>query len=223
MIDFLNGKKSLGVTYWVGVVGFGLILRAGNWYITQQYFTQQDPAALETLDFGHRVFFVACTIVTLLLLRAMVKAGFNNRKPGGWGWLGIAIAALGVANVGYSTIALLNPSVVTPRVMLVMEIAELNKHLPKTIDTESTLNKVEIIGDDLVYFYSNTLPVTADMVPDLKRIFTMDGIEGQSLCRDLEGYFHGGLENVRYEFTYSNQSITAQLTAQDCLSFLANE
>ncbi len=223
MIDFLNGKKSLGVTYWVGVGGFGLIWRAGNWYITQQYLTEQDPAALDALDFGHSVFFAGCTIMILILLRAMVKAGFNNRKPGVWGWLGITIAAIGVVNIGYSTIALLNPSIVTPRFMLVMEIDEFNKQLPQMMDAETTMNKVDIIGDDLVYFVSYTYPITENMIPEIEHAYTTDSIEGQSLCHDFEGYFYGGLESIKYEFTYTNRSITTQLTAQDCLSFLSGE
>lgn len=223
MIGFLNGKKSLGFTYWVGVVGFGLIFRAGNWYILHQFLTLQDPVALETLEFRNNVFLIGCTITALLLLRAMFKAGFNNRKPGGWGWLGIAISALGVVNVGYTTTKILNPSVATPRFMLVREIDELSKQLPQMIDAESTMNSVEIIGDDLVYFISYTFPLVADRIPDVKRAVTTDGIEGQSLCRKSEGYFHGGLENIKFELTYTNQSITTQLTAQDCLSFLADQ
>lgn len=223
MIDFLNGKKSLGITYWVGVAGLGLIWRAGNWYIAQNYLTQQDQAALETLAFGQKVFYVACTIVSLVLLRAMVKAGFNNRKPGGWGWLGIIITTLGVANVGYSTTTALNPSIATPRFMLVREIAEINKHLPKAFDADSVVNKVEIIGDDLVYFISYKLPIAADMILEAERAFTTDSIKGQSLCRHFEGLFHGGLENVKYELTYTNRSITTRLTAQDCLPFLADQ
>lgn len=207
----------------MGIVGFGLIWRAGNWYILQQYLTTLDSAELETLTFGHKVFSIVCTIVTLLLLRAMFKAGFNNRKPGGWGWLGIAIAALGVANAVYGTVTLLNPSIATPRFMIVREISEINKHLPQVLDAVSTMDRVEIVGDDLVYFVSYTFPVVADKIPELKRAFNTDSIKGQSLCRDFEGYFHGGLKNVKYEFTYTNQSVTTQLTAQDCLSFLADQ
>jgi hypothetical protein len=222
MIDLLNGKKSLAVTYWVGIVGFGLIWRISTWFMTQQYLTASDQDEIESLDFGYKALLLVCTIVALLLLRAMFKAGFNNRKPGGWGWLGIAIAGLGAANVGFTTATVLDPSIATPRFMLTREIAELNKQLPQVLDAETTLNGVEIIGDDLVYSFSYTFPVVPDNITELKRSFTTDGIEGQSLCRDLEGYFNGGLENVKYELNYTNQSVTTQLTAQDCLSFLAD-
>lgn len=222
MIDLLNGKKSLAVTYWVGIGGFGLIWRISTWFMTQQYLTASDQDEIESLDFGYKALLLVCTIVALLLLRAMFKAGFNNRKPGGWGWLGIAIAGLGAANVGFTTATKLDSSIATPRFMLMREIVELNKQLPQVMDAETTLNGVEIIGDDLVYFFSYTFPVVPDMIPEFKRSFTTDGIEGQSLCRDLEGYFNGGLENVKYELTYTNQTVTLQLTAQDCLSFLAD-
>ena len=223
MIDFLDGKKSLASTYWLGVVGFGVIFRFGNAYLINQYLTTHDEAGIHTLDVLHKVFLVTSTIIVLLLLRAMIKAGFNGRQPGGFGWIGIFIACLGVANVGYATATFLMPSLPTPRVMLKMELTEINKQLPQALDEFTILNKAEIVGDDLVYFADVNLEINPEGITLLREAFTTKGAEGAALCRDFEGYFHGGLNSVRYEFNYINKDVGAELTALDCLTYLETD
>ena len=130
MKDFFNGKWGLAWTYWAGVVGFSLLLQALAKYFSYKFLTLEAGAAYERLDLIHTVTICVAVVIMALLARAMVKAGFDNRTPGFWGWLGIGIASLRTCHLGLAALTLVIPSIGTPLYMVRMELKELNKQSP---------------------------------------------------------------------------------------------
>ena len=218
--SFLNGKFGLAKTYWFGVAGFGVIFQLFNRYITQQYLTTAEPADIVQLDLIHKGGMVVATVITLLLLRAVFKAATDNRTPGGWGWIAIVIAGLGVANVGYITATLLSPSIPTPRFMLQREIDALNQQLPQRMDQITTLQRATLEDDNLIYYIQIDDMIPEENKPILMKELSSNGVEGAALCVDFEGYFRGGLSAIKYEFTYTNDIVTTLLTAEECFLYL---
>lgn len=221
--SFLNGKFGLAKTYWIGIAGFGVIFQLFNRYITQQYLTTFDPVSVEQIELIHHGGMVAGTIITVVLLRAVFKAATDNRTPGGWGWLAIAIAALGVLNVGYITATLLKPSLPTPRFMLEREINQLQSQLPQVMQPGVTMRSVTVVGGELIYALDMDLQMPDENVEMLENAFKPDTPDGNTTCRDFEGYFRGGLDQITYDYTYINRDVQATLTREECLTFLETE
>ena len=118
MRKFFNGGFGLGVTYWVGIVGAGVITRFVFHSINKGYLTIQDDAKHAQLELFYDVFLVALCIYMLLMVRAMIKAGFEGRRPGVWGWIGIGLTIISAVYILYATVTVLFPSAATPRFML---------------------------------------------------------------------------------------------------------
>ncbi len=222
IVDFFNGKFGLARTYWFGVFGVGVLGRAVNKVITHGYLTAETDAAYEQIELWHVAFAVLIGLYGVLMVRAMLKAGFDNRRPGGWGWIGIALTSVGACYGAYVAITLLFPNVTTPRILVERELSELNKILPQKMDEDLTMQQVALVGDDMTYFVSanfSVAEVDRYLVENAVSISTPDG---QELCEDFQGYFKGGIERIVYEFSYTDDVIRAVLTAEECFDWLSN-
>lgn len=152
MKSLLNGKLGLGWTYWGGVVGLGLILEVSLRYITYLYLTTSDDAALERLDLIQISLVAVGSVLAGLLFRAMIIAGFDNRRPGFWGWIGIVISGLRTLFLTFTTVSLLFPSLAVPLALVKIELRELNKQLPQDMGDGLTLHKTSLKGAEMWYF-----------------------------------------------------------------------
>ncbi len=220
--DFLNGKYSLGFTYWVGGFGIGIIIKLINRAIQHGFLTLESDLAFARLELFDTIYTCALALYLLLLLRALWKSGHDNRTLGGWGWIGLALTSFAAAITIYSAVSLLFPSIAQPRFMVELELRELNKSLPMDMGDGIVMRKASVVGDDIVFFISLAQEVDEYDLEYITEALRIDTLDGQELCEDFEGYFQGGIKNVVYEYSYVGQIINSTLSGQDCLRWIAD-
>lgn len=219
MRDYFNGKRGLSTTYWVGVFGVNIITGFVFRMVNKGYLTIQDEAKFAQLEMFHNVFLVVISIYMMLMVRAMFKAGYDGRSPGGWGWGGIILTIISALYISYVTLTVLFPSVPTPRFMLDLEIRQINKQLPQEMGDGFSITWVEIVNDVMIYRYKVEGELT-----ELDRKYYLEPLletpEGQEFCEEFQGYFSGSLKAVSYVYQYDNTSINADLLGSECLTWL---
>lgn len=220
MRKFFNGGFGLGITYWVGFVGMGAVVRIVSHFINKGFLTISDDAKFAQLELFHKTFLLVLCIYYLLIARAMIKAGFDNRCPSGWGWIGIALTITSTLYLLYVTATVLFPSTVTPKFMLEMEIRELNKQLPQDMGDGLVMTRVIITGDALIYSYTVEGNLDTAWKNEMQAPL-LETVHGQEACQDFQGYFKGGISTTTFRFTYDNDTIEQSIEADDCLAWLA--
>lgn len=222
MRKFFNGGSGLGTTYWVGVFAVGVLAKFVFRFINWGYLTIQDDAKYAQLELFHNIFLVALCIYMLLMVRAMIKAGFNDRRPGGWGWVGIVLTITSTLYLLYVSMTVLFPSTATPRFMLELELRNLNKQLPQDMGDGLVMTRTAIEGDELVYFISVEGRLDAAGRKEMQ-FSLLDTLEGQAVCQDLQGYFTGGISGLIYAYAFENDTIRQEINGTDCLAWLETQ
>ena len=219
MRKFFNGGYGLAKTYWFGVFGAGAIIKIAFKYINKGYLTSQSDLDFARMEMFHDVFLVLVCIYMLLMVRAMIKAGFDDRHPGGWGWLGIGLTISSTVFTLYVAVTVLFPSTVTPRLMLELEIRQLNRQLPQDMGNGLVMKKAEILGDNLIYYIEMNGEIDA-VVNNVMEKPMLDTPEGQGACVDFQGAFKGGINSIVYDFSFDNGSAQQVIKGADCLDWL---
>lgn len=222
MRKFFNGGYGLGITYWVGIVGVGFITEIVIRFITKGYLTILDDAKYAQLELFHNCFLVALCIYMLLMSRAMIRAGFDGRRPGGWGWIGIVVTLFRTLFVLYVTVTVLFPSAATPKFMLELEMRQLNKQLPQDMGDGLVMMRTAIKGDELTYFYKID-GYLDENGRNFMQIPLLETDEGQEACQEVQSYFRGGIRVLIYQFTYDNDTVSQVIDADECLEWLATQ
>lgn len=220
MRKFFNGGYGLAITYWIGVAGAGVIAKIVFLFINKGYLTTVDDTKFARLELFHNCFLVALSIYMLLMSRAMFRAGFDGRRPGAWGWIGIAVTLLRTLYILYVTMTVLFPATATPKFILELEIRQLNKQLPQDMGDGFAMTQVDINNDELIYSFR----VTADLDEIWKEEFQiplMSTVEGQVACQDLQSYFRGGINTVITKYTFENDTVEQTIDGAECLEWLA--
>ncbi len=203
-----------------GVVGLGLILEVSLRYITYLYLTTSDDAALERLDLIQISLVAVGSVLTGLLFRAMIIAGFDNRRPGFWGWIGIVISGLRTLFLTFTTVSLLFPSLAVPLALVKIELRELNNQLPQDMGDGLTLYRAYLKGAEMWYYYWVDYPLEVG-----ERVYFEDSLNinseiTQDICTDMHGYFLGGVESINYEYNFPNETVFAALSNHTCFAFM---
>lgn len=222
MHNFFNGKLGLAQTYWIGVWGAAFLFRGIFYFINKGYLTITDDQDYARLEMVHDVVLVIISVYMLLMVRAMIMAGFDNRRPGGWGWIGIVLTTLSAAYICYTTIIVLFPSISAPKFMLEMEVRQLNKQLPQDMGDGMTMTRVDISGDTINYRVR-----VDEEIDEVDKLFyqipLLETPEGKDVCEDFEGYFTGDIATIGYIYTYRNDVLRQELSGKDCLDWLADQ
>jgi len=219
MLKFFNGGYGLAKTYWFGVFGAGIIVKTAFRFINKGYLTAQSDLDFARVEMFHDVLLVLLSIYMLLMVRAMIKAGFDGRRPGGWGWLGIGLTISSTVFTLYVAATVLFPSTVTPRLMLEWDIRQLNGQLPQDMGNGLTMKKAEILGDDIIYYIDVNGEIDAVVNNALEKPL-LDTPEGQGTCVDLQGAFKGGINSIVYDFSFDNGNARQVIKGADCLEWL---
>jgi len=219
MLNFFNGKYGLARTYWFGVFGAGLVAHGFGYWINYQYLTSAVAGNLDRLELYQTTFQVLFSLYLAFMLRALWRAGNDDRNPGIWGWAGLILTALGLFYTVVSTVLLMFPSVATPMFMMQLEIREFNKQLPQDMGGGMVMVRTEIADNTLTYF------VKADHAIDQTNLTAMkmpmiDNQIGQELCLDSHGYFKGGLRSIEFHYAFTNQTVEQALSGVDCITWL---
>lgn len=226
MLRFFNGKYGLGPTYWLGVFGVGVLVRGITYLISRGYLTAQDGAEFARLELFHNIFLIALSLYMLAMLRAMILAGFDNRRPGGWGWTGIVLTGIGACLTCFTMVTILFPSIKSPIFLLKREVSQLNRQLPQDMGDGMKMTRVSLTGNALIYHFRVDGVADAEMKRYLS-VPLLDTPEGGELCEDFEGYFKGGLRSVGYFYTFDNDIVSTSqggtmtsLDGAECLEWL---
>lgn len=220
MRKFFNGEYGLGTTYWVGIFGAGVVIKIVMRAINKGYLTIQDDEKFNQLEMLHNILLVALCIYLMLMVRAMIKAGFDNRRPGAWGWIGIAGAIISMLYMVLVTVTVFFPSTTTPKFMLELEVQQMNKQLPQDMGDGLVMMRAEIKNDDLIY-YAQVDGVLDDNMRASMQSALIDSIEGQEVCQDFQGYFKGGINAIVYEYAFDNDTVRQEVNAAECMLWLA--
>ncbi|MDO6727525.1 hypothetical protein Q4544_11325 [Cognatishimia sp. 1_MG-2023] len=216
MRSFFNGGASVTATYWGGIVGSSFILKLYVFFFNNQTITNPDWQFVEQLHAVHNYIVLAFTVLFGFLFRAMIKSCFNDRTPGFWGGLGIAIAGLRFATLAFSCFTLFFPSVATPRALIEAELKQLNQQLPMKVDEFVVMQRVKIENDFIVYFYNVEAKLEESERDGMQNMFISDQVLAKEICREIESYLNGGIKGITYDFDYLNTTLSAVLTSEDC-------
>lgn len=222
MRKFFNGGYGLAITYWVGIAGAGIISKIVFLSINKGYLTTVDEVKYAQLELFHECFLVALCLYMLLMSRAMIRAGFDDRRPGAWGWIGIVVTLTRTLYILYVTMTVLFPATATPKFMLELEIRQLNKQLPQDMGDGIVMTRVAIDNDELIYFSR----IKGELNEVGKKSFQaplLDSVEGQQVCQDLQGYFKGGINTITYQHTFDNDTVSQAIDGPECLEWLATQ
>jgi len=219
MLKFFNGGYGLAKTFWIGVFGAGIVFKVAFRFITKGYLAARNDLDIARVEMFHHVLLILFCIYVLLMVRAMIKAGFDGRRPGVWGWMGIGLtvfAAVLNINIAYKTFF---PSLQTSRFMLETGLRQLNTQLPQDIGNGMTMTRVEISGDDVIYHIDADGEIDA-VVNNLMEKSLLDMPEGKKVCMAMEGSFKGGINSIVYDFSFDNGSAQQVIKGADCLDWL---
>ncbi len=137
----------------LGFFGAGIVFKVAFRFITKGYLAARSDLDIARVEMFHHVLLVMLCIYVLLMVRAMIKAGFDGRRPGVWGWMGIGLTVfVAVVNINIASKTFF-PSSPTPRFMLEMEMRQVNKQLPQDFGNGMTMTRAEISGDDVIYYF----------------------------------------------------------------------
>ncbi|KPA23634.1 hypothetical protein shim_02430 [Shimia sp. SK013] len=220
MRGFLNGQFSVAQVYWFGFVLTGLGFTAAYKHINTLFLTTPGDN-WDRVETAHYALIAVNLLWVCILLRALVKSAYNNRTPGGWGWIAIALASLNVLYTSYAAITVYFPSTYAPLSMLQAELREFKKQLPQRMDDTTIMTDVDLREDVLNYVVRVEFEADDLMQEHLDWDFSTETDSSREICVDLEGYFKAGLKAISYEFNYTNTTLKAELTAEECNAYLA--
>ncbi|AXX97524.1 hypothetical protein [Profundibacter amoris] len=222
MLKFLNGGYGLAKTFWIGVFGVGIVFKIAFKFITKGYLAARNDLDIARVEMFHHVLLILLCIYVLLMVRAMIKAGFNDRRPGVWGWMGIGLTIFAAAlniNIASKTFF---PSRATSRVMLEIGMRQLNTQLPQDMGNGMTMIRAEISGDDVIYYIDAEGEIDA-VVTNIMEKSLLDMPVGQKACTALQGSFKGGINSIIYDFSFDNGNAQQVIKGADCLAWLAQQ
>lgn len=220
MLGFFNGKSSVAKVYWLGFALSGVVFNGLYKYINYLYLTETGPA-WDRAETAHNLLLIFNVLWVGVLLRALIKSAYNGRTPGGWGWIAICLVSVNFAYTSFVTFTVLLPGTYNPLFLLQAEIRELNKQLPQRMDSETVMTRVAVEDKNLKYFITAEFEADDLMQDHLDWEFSNESPGGQDLCDLLEGSFSGGLKEVVYVFKYTNKTLSAGLTAEECNAYFA--
>ena len=217
--QLFKGQLSLTMTYWAGVWLALVASRIVFMGINRGYLTAQTDEVLRRVEIVNLVFASLLSLYLFAMVRALWLSGHNERSMGGWGWIGLIQTTVTALIVSFSTVTLFFPSLTTPYFLIQADIRELDKTLPQRIDDITTLSRVKLENGVIIY----QMDIAEDYgEPGAQEVTTasMELVENQELCTDLQGYFTGGVSALVYEYKFRDALLKEILYAQDCLDWI---
>lgn len=215
IVRYFRGDLTLAMTYWPGVIVLALVAQfvapiANNLYLS--------PTLGENTAVALHLVMLACLIAAqALVLRAVYRAGTNNRSLGVWGSLGVVGLCVGLAMMVYSIFILLVPGAPMPRSWIEDDIASLNASLPAVVEEDLILREVRLRGDVITWvFFANW-----NVVPSDRDYYAMTDWQSEpehvAACNESVGYFRSGITDIETVWEFGNETITGRMSAQACL------
>lgn len=219
--DFFNGKFGLARTFWYGI--FGVLVGCELlWRILLPiYMSAESDQTIEWLYTFNTALMLCFPVCFALMLRAVWKAGADRPYRKFWGWIALFVTLLYLIYSAFGAISYMWPEIGTPRFIVRADVRGINQQLPQDVGGGYWLQRVDLVGDDLSYLYSASFSVAELDRDDMVNELGLDTADGQALCRDMQSYFRGGIRQIIYEFSYTDDVIRAVLTAEECFDWLS--
>ena len=220
MKKLFNGEYSVAYTYWIGVFGVGALLRIYFGISQKVYLTTISDETARAIEIADQVIAVLYVIYTALMVRALYRAGYNDRTPEFWGWTAIVLTSFSLLINTWLTYALFTPSASYPYFMFEHEIRSMQELLPLTLDDGSAIISISL--EDGLFRNEYRIPQRLSELDQayLGSITVFNDPDLQQTCVDLEGVFRGALEKVEFVYQYENATVEVALTEVDCFIYL---
>jgi hypothetical protein len=225
-----RGDVSLPICYWVFGTGAGIVISLLSLLIT--YCLGFYARSLSRFDLGFIswtwviVTYGYCIFISIATWRSASNYSIRYPRRRIWSILAkimMCVSALILIKGGISFIthtdesdiqAIIHPTTPEQRLSAAAMISGLNAHLPKKIDSATTLNNITLEGDTFVYYYvlSQTVKDPDVFKKNVKAIL----IEKVCTVPAVVGNLVAGID-YKYNYTDSNNiTVSIAITKSDC-------
>lgn len=211
MIQMIQGKRSASVTYWVGFVGFNLLMTLAV-FLVAPWQLRTIVAGQEGLALGVSSALMGIGVCwALLMARALWRSMHDARAPSVWTWIGMLLIAVGTISYAYNGYKVQNPSVRVTALSIHQEFSTIRMSLPIEVETGVMLVDAGLNGSVLSYKYQ-----IAEGIGDRTAGSLYTEELRTRICTDLEGYYKGPVETVSFSYQYDDGKLDVPITRADC-------
>ena len=220
MIAFFNGRYGLAPTFLIGVLGAWVVFRLAQVILTGSLDFTDLEAVEANLSRERALVFVAAAY-GLVALRAVWLSSGRDGKRTAAGILLVILAAIVAALTIRIALVTAMPGSFTTRSMVEAEVAEINRAAPMRIGDHLTLEGARIDSDEMVYLYRSAREIgEAEVATLVARVQNVDSVDGRQFCADNQGVFSQGINALRFEYAFVNQTVIGRVTAAACAAVL---
>ncbi len=213
-----SGKYSVWQTYWGGFVGFNFLMnlavRAATPLLLWLYVEYDEWIG----DLLVTALAVIGAVYCAFLARGMYLSMHNDRRPGAWGWIGLAIIVIGVCTYGYQMVAFHLSGLPVSHTSLREDISALKLTLPYETEPGKVIEDVSLGQGTLRYVYR----VDGYKFSD-GEVNMLTEMEDDGTCEDYSGYFNGGLKRLEMVYKSDSGATVGYMDGAECLAYLSQQ
>lgn len=212
-----SGQYSVAATYWGGFAGFNLLMQVLDVALTPTSLWLYINFDENLTDLAVAVLPMIGVIYCAFLARGMYRAMHDDRRPGGWGWIGFSLIIVGVVSYGHNVAVIFTSLLPASERAIRTEISSLKLSLPYEMEPGVILSDVSLRAG--VYRYD--FKVTGDWY-DVE-IDMLTETEHDDTCEDLRGFFRGAVDRLELVYHSPTATTVMYMDGKACLDSLARK